>query len=142
MKRITLLLALLLTATTANAAGTFYDLDAELKSAHELIYKEKYRQAIRILETAIDSDAANADAWNLLGYASRKQGDLEQSALAYDKALSINPKHKDALEYQGELFLMFGDRAAAEANLAKLKSLCPDGCDQLDVLQAAIVSTL
>jgi tetratricopeptide (TPR) repeat protein len=142
MKRITLLLALFVSATTASAAGTFYDLDAELKSAHKLIYIEKYEQAIRILDTAIDSDAANADAWNLLGYASRKQGNLEQSALAYDKALSINPEHKDALEYQGELFLMLGDRAAAEANLAKLKSLCPDGCDQLDELLAAIVSTL
>lgn len=140
MKRITLLLALLLSAATANAAGTFYDLDAELKSAQKLIYKEKYKQAIRILETAIDSDAANADAWNLLGFALRKQGNLERSALAYDKALSINPEHKDALEYQGELFLMLGDRAAAVANLAKLKSLCPDGCEQLDELLAAIAS--
>ena len=140
MKHITLLLALLLAPSIVDAAGTFYDLDTELKSAHKLIYKENYKQAIEILETAIESDASNANAWNLLGYASRKKGDLERSAFAYNKALSIDPEHKDALEYQGELFLMLGDKKAAQANLTKLKSLCPNGCDQLDVLMGAITA--
>ncbi len=51
----------------------------------------------------------------------RKTGDLDRAASHYDQALKLDPKHKGALEYQGELFLMQGNRAAAEANLAKLK---------------------
>jgi len=139
MKHLTFLLALVLGSSTATAAG-YYDLDKELESAAELIDKEQYKQAIEKLKDAIKSDADNADAWNLLGYASRKKGDLEKSGEAYGKALSINPDHKDALEYQGELFLMLGDRAAAEANLAKLHSLCPDGCEQIELLRTAIAT--
>jgi len=140
MKHLILLLALVLGSSTAIAAGSIYDVDEELKSADRLIYKEKYDQAIEILEDAIKSEPENANAWNLLGYASRKLGNLEKSAEAYGNALRIDPEHKDALEYQGELFLALNDKAAAEANLAKLKSICPDGCEQLELLMQAIAA--
>jgi len=139
MKHIIFLLALVFSSSAALAAG-YYDLDIELKSAHELIEKEQYERAIRKLETAVDSDPNNADAWNLLGYASRKKGDLKRSAEAYGTALRLDPDHKDALEYQGELFLMLGDKAAAESNLAKLNALCPEGCEQVEELVAAIAA--
>jgi len=139
MKQIILLLALMLGSSAAIAAG-YYDVDEELESAVRLIDKEQFKQAIEIIEDAIKSDADNADAWNLLGYASRKKGDLKKSAEAYTKALSINPDHKDALEYQGELFLMQDDKAAAEDNLVKLKALCPDGCEQVEELMKAIAA--
>jgi len=139
MKHLLFLLALVLGSSTAIAAG-YYDLDEELESAAQLIDNEQYKQAIGKLKDAIKSDADNADAWNLLGYASRKKGDLEKSADAYSKALSLDPEHKDALEYQGELFLMLGDRAAAEGNLVKLKALCPDGCEQAELLMKAIAT--
>jgi len=140
MKKYIVLLALVLGSSAAMAAGTFYDLDAELKSADQLIYKGHYKKAIEIVETAIDSEPDNANAWNILGYASRKMGNLDRSAQAYSKALSIDPDHKDALEYQGELFLMLGDQAAAQGNLDKLSLLCPDGCEQLELLTQAIAA--
>jgi len=137
---ITMLVTLVLFFGTSvvYSAGTFYSVDEELKSAHKLIYKGEYQQAIEVLNQAIESEPANADAWNLLGYASRKEGKLELSSEAYEKALSIDPNHKDALEYQGELFLMLEDIAAAKNNLAKLESLCPEGCEQLEMLKEAI----
>lgn len=138
MKLFLTMLFLFFGTSVAFSAGTFYSVDAELQSAHELIDNEKYQQAIEILNGAIESEPANADAWNLLGYASRKEGKLELSSEAYEKALSIDPNHKDALEYQGELFLMLDDMAAAKNNLAKLGSLCPESCEQLEMLMEAI----
>ena len=140
MKHIVILLTLLFGASMAFADSTSYDLSAELKSAEKLIYKERYKKAIRKLKAAVKEEPGNADAWNLLGFASRKKGDLEQSAKAYGKALTIDPNHKDALEYQGELFLMQGDKAAADANLTQLMALCPDSCEQLEELKQAIVA--
>ncbi len=133
-----LLVAGVLATKIAMAAGSFYDLNQELKSADRLLYKGQYEDAIEILSDAVRSEPNNAEAWNLLGYASRKFGDLETSAEAYQKALSIDPEHKNALEYQGELFLMLNDKIAAQSNLEKLMALCPDGCKQLDSLKNAI----
>lgn len=140
MKHIAILLVFLFGTSIAIADSDSFDLSAELKSAERLIYKERYKKAIKKLRNAIKEEPGNADAWNLLGYASRKKGDLEQSASAYSKALEIEPDHLGALEYQGELFLMQGDKAAAEANLAKLAMLCPDGCEQLEELTQAIAA--
>ena len=138
MKTVITMLLLFLSTSVAYSAGTFYNVDTELKSANKLIYKGKYRQAIEVLNQAVESEPGNANAWNLLGYASRKEGKLELSAQAYEKALSIDPNHKDALEYQGELFLIQEDIAAAKNNLDRLDSLCPNGCEQLEMLTKAI----
>lgn len=132
------ILVLFFSTSVAFSAGTFYSVNEELKSAYKLIYKGKYQQAIEILNQATESEPTNADAWNLLGYASRKESKLELSSEAYEKALRIDPDHKDALEYQGELFLLQEDIAAAKHNLAKLASLCPEGCEQLKMLREAI----
>ena len=138
MKNIIITMILLLGSSFTRAAGTYFDLDEELVVARNLIVERRFELAIDRLEDVVASDAGNADAWNLLGYASRKFGDLEKSAKAYTAALNIDPGHKDALEYQGELFLMLGDKIAAEGNLDTLKLLCPHGCEQYQELKAAI----
>jgi len=106
MKHFILTVTLAFGSFSAIAAGSLDDVDEELQSADRLIYKKQYVEAILILEDAIKNEPENADAWNLLGFASRKMGKLEESAEAYSNALRIDPDHKDALEYQGELFLM------------------------------------
>jgi Flp pilus assembly protein TadD len=82
----------------------------------------------------------SADWNNLMGYALRKQTppDLEGAQRHYDAALRIDPKHQGALEYSGELALMKGDLATAEAHLATLSGLCRSPCEPLDDLQKAI----
>jgi len=57
---------------------------------------------------------------------------------AYDKALTIDPEHKGALEYQGELFLTLKQPDKAKANLAKLKQQCSFNCKERDDLMRAI----
>ena len=103
-----------------------------------LIKAENYLDAIAKLKRAEQSAKGDADIQNLLGFSYRKSGNLDEAAKHYDKALDLDPKHKGALEYQGELFLMLGDKAAAEENLEKLDKICWLGCDELEELRAAI----
>jgi len=109
-----------------------------LAKAGKLIKKERYSQAVKQLRKALKRDKKNADAWNLLGFASRKMGDFDTSADAYTKALTLEPDHKGALEYQGELFISQGTIPKAQANLARLVSLCPKGCDERSNLEQAL----
>jgi Flp pilus assembly protein TadD len=84
--------------------------------------------------------SGDADWNNLMGYAMRKQAppDLDASQRYYDAALKINPQHQGALEYSGELALMKGDLATAEARLATLSQLCRTPCEPLDDLKRSI----
>ena len=112
--------------------------DWRVSKAAKLIKKARYGKAVKQLRKAVKKDKKNADAWNLLGFASRKMGDLETSADAYAKALALEPEHKGALEYQGELFITQGTIDKAKANLAKLVALCPSGCDERSKLEQAL----
>ena len=74
----------------------------------------------------------------MLGHALWKTGDWRQGMTYYDKALAIDPSHKGALEYQGELYVELGQLDLAKQNLAKLNHLCWFGCDEARDLKAAI----
>jgi Flp pilus assembly protein TadD len=97
-----------------------------------------FATAVTMLEEILRFEPNDPEVHNLLGYSKRHLGDLEGAMASYVKALEINPDHKGTLEYQGELFLKLNDQAAAEKNLARLKELCPQGCEAHDTLQAAI----
>ena len=84
--------------------------------------------------------AGDADWNNLIGYALRKQAtpDLDGAQRYYDAALRLNPLHRGALEYSGELALMKGDLPTAEVRLAALGQACPRGCEELDDLKKTV----
>ena len=109
------------------------------EQAEAAIKAGDFAAALPILASITTAEPENADAWNLLGFSSRKTGDLEAAALAYAKALTINPGHLGALEYQGELFLEMGRPDEAKANLLTLQSLC-GGCEEAADLQEAITA--
>jgi len=81
----------------------------------------------------------NADAYNLLGYSSRWLGKYDEAFAAYDKALTLDPKHKGALEYSGIAYLKVNQKAKAEAQLAKLKTICAS-CEETTDLTKAIAA--
>ena len=114
---------------------------AGYNEAVALIAAEKYQEAILPLQSAEKMAQNDADIQNLLGFVHRKTGRLDAAGGYYRRALEINPKHKGALEYQGELFLMRGDKDAAEANLAKLDKICWLGCSEYDDLKKAIAES-
>ena len=114
---------------------------AGYNDAVALIAAEKYQEAILPLQSAEKSAQNDADIQNLLGFVHRKTGKLDSAGGYCQRALEINPKHKGALEYQGELFLMRGDKDAAKANLAKLDKICWLGCSEYDDLKKAIAES-
>ena len=125
------------------AAGSYDpppNADERLKKAIKHIDREQYDRAISELRKAADLRPTDADIQNYLGFAYRKSGEMEASGNHYAKALELDPDHKGALEYQGELFLMTGALGKARANLARLDVLCPSGCSELTDLQAAIAA--
>ena len=109
-----------------------------LATARALIESRQWAPAVAELRRVDARD--NADWNNLMGYTLRKSAnpDLAASERHYDAALRIDPHHRNALEYSGELYLMKGDLAKAQARLATLASECKAGCAQHSELKAAI----
>ena len=97
-----------------------------------------YQRALALLQRVVQAQPRNADAWNYVGFSHRKLRQFELSLAAYQKALAINPGHRGANEYLGELYLLTGEPEKAQARLAKLQSVCPGGCAEYDDLKKAI----
>ena len=95
--------------------------------------------AQRLLAVLTVSEPDNADVWNLFGYASRNMKLAGPALEAYEMALKLEPNHLGALEYQGEMFVELKRLDEAKANLTKLKDLCGD-CAQAVDLEAAIAA--
>jgi tetratricopeptide (TPR) repeat protein len=97
-----------------------------------------YQRALGSLQKVVQADPRNADAWNYIGFSQRNLHHFDESLAAYQKALAINPDHRGANEYLGELYLKTGDLEKARAQLSKLQSLCPTGCSEYDDLRKAV----
>jgi Flp pilus assembly protein TadD len=109
-----------------------------LAKPREMIAAKQWQAAVTELRQINATDSA--DWHNLMGYSLRKAKtpDLEGAQKHYDEALRINPKHRGALEYSGELFLMKGDLAGAEKRLAQLDRACLFSCEEYKDLKKAI----
>ena len=111
---------------------------AWLTDARISIKSNKYDQALKQLQSA--NEINSADWNNLMGYSLRKKQppDLVASEKYYQAALKIDPSHRAALEYYGELLLMKKDLPGAEAMLARLDKACLFGCEEYSDLKASI----
>jgi Flp pilus assembly protein TadD len=109
-----------------------------LTEARASIKSENYDQAIKQLQAA--NETSSADWNNLLGYSLRKKQppDLIGAEKYYQAALKIDPRHRGALEYYGELKLMNNDLPGAEALLARLNKACTFGCEEYSDLKEAV----
>lgn len=135
---LTVVLLVSFSSSSVWAFGSESSSDEDLEEAQEAIDAESYEDAVDLLRSVLEEDPDNADAYNFLAYSQRSMEQFDVAMENYKRALEIDPEHKGALEYQGELFLQLGDQAAAEANLARLGELCPRGCQEHEELQAAI----
>ena len=114
--------------------------DPNYARAKAMIDSADYKGGAQLLLQVVEKDPRNADAYNLLGFATRKSGDANGSIQYYNQALTIDPKHLGAHEYIGEAYLMLGRVPDAEQELARLDSLCVFGCAEQKTLKAAIAS--
>ena len=98
------------------------------------------RWADAVAELRRGNDVASADWQNLMGYSLRKTAppDLDGAGRHYREALRIDPRHRGALEYSGELALMQGDLPLAEQRLAALDKVCNFGCEEYTDLKQAV----
>lgn len=119
--------------TTPSESAPSWQADAQKE-----IKANNYDAAIKTLLAA--NQPNSADWNNLLGYAQRKKTppDLAAAERYYQAALKIDPKHRGALEYYGELFLMKNDLAGAEQMLARLNKACFFSCEEYRELKDEI----
>ena len=124
----------------ARAAGGDDD-DAptsEYSLARKALDDGDYDVAINKLALLHETDPDDADVLNLLGYGYRKSGDFDQARGYYLQALTVDPKHRGANEYIGELYLETGQLDKAEERLAVLDDDCWLGCGEYTDLKESI----
>ena len=137
----TLITGALLFATSAFAA----DSQPSPQPAPDKLSAVRAQIAAKNFPGAIDelkrlNDTGDADWNNLMGYSLRKAPtpDFAGAEKFYNEALRIDPRHRGALEYSGELYLQTGDLARAEQRLAALDKACRFGCSEYSDLKKAV----
>ena len=141
MKKILLVVLLLLSMVGLSQAADTAPIKSDpvwLTQARASIKSEKYNQAIQQLQTA--NETSSADWNNLMGYSLRKKQppDLVGAEKYYQAALKIDPNHRGALEYYGQLKLINNDLPGAEALLVRLDKACTFGCEEYSDLKEAV----
>jgi tetratricopeptide (TPR) repeat protein len=126
-------------AVSADAASTTsISRDApDLTSVKAKVKAKDFTGALAELKPMLETHH-HADLYNLMGFSLRKTGDIKQGGEFYVKALELDPYHRGALEYQGQMFVELGQVAKAKANLKRLVALCPKGCEERQDLEEAI----
>jgi Tfp pilus assembly protein PilF len=114
--------------------------DPNYTRAKAMIEARDYANALPLLQQVVTKDPRNADAYNLMGFATRKSGNASGSLQYYQQALAIDPRHLGAHEYIGEAYLMLDQPAQAEQHLARLDSLCVFGCAEYRLLKTAVAN--
>ena len=131
-------LALALSLVAARAADTAPAKPDSLSNARALIQQKKWDAAVDELKRV--NETGSADWNNLMGYTLRKGAtpDYASAEKFYDEALRIDPKHRGALEYSGQLYLMTDRLDKAEQRLAALDKLCMLPCEEYTDLKKAV----
>ena len=131
-------MTLLLAAGTTFAADVSPKAPDKLEAARAQIAKKNWTGAVDELKKV--NDPASADWNNLMGYSLRKAGaaNIPEAEKYYNEALRIEPKHRGALEYSGELYLMTGNLPMAEQRLAALDKACFLPCEEHADLKRAV----
>lgn len=115
-------------------------LERDYADGLKAIEAKNWSDAIRLLSSAALRDTRNADIQNYLGFAYRNSGDLSAAFMHYNRALTLNPRHRGAHEYIGEAYLMIGNRAKAEEHLAALRKICLLPCEEYGRLEKQVAA--
>ena len=113
-------------------------LDPDFAAGKKAIDAGQWSLAIAALSSAALRDTRNADIQNYLGYAYRNSEQLDAAFMHYERALTLNPRHRGAHEYVGEAYLLINNPAKAEEHLAALQRICLIPCEELEELKEKI----
>ena len=115
-------------------------LDPDYAAGRKALDSKNWNAAIKSLSSAARRNPDNADIQNYLGFAYRKSGKLDLAFKHYNRALSLDPRHRGAHEYIGEAYLMKGDPKSAEKHLKALREICSLTCEELTDLEREIAN--
>ena len=132
-------------SSSSNASSSQADVNNILSEEEKEINKIKlslklsdHEKAYFLSKNAVLKYPDNPDAWNFLGFSSRKLNKYDESKNAYRKALIIDPKHLGAMEYYGELYLTLNQPKKAKELLERLRNLCNLNCKEMKQLEVSI----
>ena len=74
---------------------------------------KNYSEAAADFTNAIALKSDYAEAFNMLGFSTRKMGDATKALTYYETALRLKPDFPEAREYYGEAFLQLGNLVKA-----------------------------
>lgn len=96
---------------------------------------KQYGKAREYFVAAARTKPEMYEAWNYVGYTSRKLGEYDTALTAYGEALRLNPAYGEAIEYRGEAYL--GLNRIEDAKAAYM-TLFKDARPLADQLMAAM----
>jgi tetratricopeptide (TPR) repeat protein len=111
---------------------------ADYKAGVKAIWAQDYQTGMDLMTKVLAATPNDADAFNWIGYAQRKQGHYAEALTNYQKALALNPKHLGAHEYMGEAYLEMNQLDDAKKELAALDHLCMLSCTEYSTLKKAV----
>ena len=129
--------------TTMGSMGSEADwaqLDPDFGAGKKALAAEDWNGAIAALNLAALRDPQNADIQNYIGYSYRRLKQLGPAMQHYQRAVMLNRRHRSAHEHLGELYLVLGEPAKAEQQLATLEDICLIPCDEYGDLKRAIAA--
>ena len=138
MNKLLITFITLLMTFSFELSGSKYDKEnpSELyEKATKQLKNEKYKAALNTLKKYTKAERDDADGWTLLAFTNRKLQNFTKAEDLYEKALILEPNNKIALEYQGELYVEINKIDKAIINLSKLEKLCPNSCEELEMLK-------
>ena len=110
---------------------------APLEAARALVDAQKYDEALPALRQIDQQNPNNPDVLNLIGFSLRRTGKMDEALDYYTRALALNPQHRGANEYLGELYLETKQPEKAKERLEVLRQACGD-CEEFEDLQKEI----
>jgi tetratricopeptide (TPR) repeat protein len=115
-------------------------LDQEFAAGKQALAAGDWSGAIRVLSRGALRDDRNAEIETYLGYAHFRLAQLDPAVKHFQRALTLDPRHRRAHEHLGEAHLMQGNPAKAQEHLAALERICLFPCRESDDLRQAIVA--
>lgn len=116
------------------------DQDSIFDYGRNLAYAGRYDEAIEVLELA--PQPQDHRVLNMLGYASRKRGNLDQAFAYYQASISQNRNYALVRAYLGEAYLTVGELELARVQLTEIERICGSRtCDAYGNLADRIVKS-
>lgn len=107
-------------------------------AAGEFVLEARYTEALPLLFRI--KERSTPQVLNLIGYSTRKLGDVDKGIEYYHQALAVDPGYTKARQYLGEAYLLKDEVGKAKEQLEEIADRCGGPCDDYELLVAAIAA--